>query len=311
MLATLVKGPFDRSGWVFEPKLDGLRVLARFDGRDLALLSRNDKPQEAVFADVARALRSALRRPAVDDGEIVCFDAGGRTSFCTQQQRFHLLDPAEIRARAERYPALLFLFDLLWIAGRDVTGEPLAERKQLLREAIVWSDRARWTEFHERKGRALFRDACRRGEEGIMGKRLTSPYVSRRDPAWVKIKCLSRQEFVTGGFTDPQRSRVGLGALLVGYYEGRKLVYTGKVGTGYTRAVLLDLHSRLDWLVRALPVRRGGTARGTGSPLDAARAGGGDRLRGVDAERPAPAAALRLFGSQRRSRCARFCAHFP
>jgi bifunctional non-homologous end joining protein LigD len=250
MAATLVEGPFDHPGWIFEPKLDGLRVLGRFDGRDLTLLSRNDRPQEAMFPDVAAALRGALAQPAVVDGEVVCFDDRGRTSFRALQQRFHLLDPAEIQARAERYPAYIFLFDLLWLAGRDLTGEPLSERKRLLREAVRWSDRVLWTGFREREGKALFRDACRRGEEGIIGKLLTSPYVGRRDPAWVKVKCLGRQEFVIGGFTDPQRSRVGLGALLVGYYEGDRLVYAGKVGTGYTREVLLDLRRRLDRLAR-------------------------------------------------------------
>jgi bifunctional non-homologous end joining protein LigD len=250
MAATLVEGPFDHPGWIFEPKLDGLRVLARSDGSKVTLLSRNDKPQEATFPEVARALAEALPESAVADGEIVCFDSEGRTSFRALQQRFHLLDPGEIRARAERFPAFVFLFDLLWLDGRDLTSEPLSERKRLLREAVRWSDRVRWTEFREGGGKALFRAACRRGDEGVIGKLLTSPYVGRRDPAWVKVKCLGRQEFVIGGFTDPQRSRVGLGALLVGYYEGDRLVYAGKVGTGYTRETLLDLRRRLDKLVR-------------------------------------------------------------
>src|SRR5689334_8428270 len=94
MAATLVDRPFDHPDWLFEPKLDGLRVLARFDGRAVALVSRNDKPQEGMFPDVAAALRKALRRPAVADGEVVCFDADGRTSFRALQQRFHLIDPA-------------------------------------------------------------------------------------------------------------------------------------------------------------------------------------------------------------------------
>ncbi len=251
MAATLVDAPFDHPGWIFEPKFDGLRVLVRFDGRDLTLLSRNDKPQEAMFPDVAAALREALRRPAVLDGEVVCFDDTGRTSFRALQQRFHLLDPEQIRERAERFPASIFLFDLLWLDSRDLTGEPLSERKRLLKESVAWSDRVRRTEFHKGKGRALFREACRRGDEGIIGKLLSSRYVGGRDPSWVKIKCLGRQEFVIGGFTDPQRSRVGLGALLVGYYEGGKLVFAGKVGTGYTRETLLSLRDRLGRIVRA------------------------------------------------------------
>lgn len=265
MAATLVDRPFDHPGWVFEPKFDGLRVLVRFDGRQLTLISRNDKPQEALFPEVAGALSAALAEPAVLDGEVVCFDDRGRTSFRALQQRFHLQDPDEIRARSEQFPASIFLFDLLWLDGRDLTGEPLSERKRLLRRAVRWSDRVRWTEYREGGGRALLRAACRRGEEGVIGKLLASRYVGRRDPAWVKLKCLGRQEFVVVGFTDPQRSRVGLGALLVGYYDGDGLTYAGKVGTGYTRETLLDLRRRLDRLERrGSPLASGDPPRGPG-----------------------------------------------
>lgn len=249
-MATLVASPFDHPDWVFEPKYDGLRVLVYFDGHDVRLVSRNGKPQESMFPDVAAPLRKDLKQPAVVDGEIVCFDDRGRTSFRALQQRFHLKDAAEIDARGRQYPASICLFDLLWLAGRDVTPEPLSERKRLLRQAVRWSDRVRPTESDAGKGLSRFRAACRRGEEGIMAKLATSPYVAGRSAAWVKIKCLGRQEFVVGGFTDPQRSRVGLGALLVGYYDGGRLVYAGKVGTGYTRAVLLDLRRRLDAIER-------------------------------------------------------------
>src|SRR4029079_13414340 len=119
MMATLVDAPFDHPDWVFEPKFDGLRVLVRFDGRHLAFISRTDKPQEGMFPDVATALERSLARPAVLDGEIVCFDDEGRTSFRALQQRFHLTDPDEVRAPAERFPASIYLFDVLWINYRD------------------------------------------------------------------------------------------------------------------------------------------------------------------------------------------------
>lgn len=250
MMATLVTGPFDHPDWVFEPKFDGLRVLAYFDGRDVRLISRNDKPQESMFPDVAAALRRSLRRPAVVDGEIVCFDKKGRTSFRALQQRFHLTDPDEIVTRGEQYPASIFLFDVLWLDGRNLTVEPLSVRKRWLRNAARWSGRIRRTEFRAERGKTLFRAACRRGEEGIIAKLATSPYVAGRSPAWAKIKCLGRQEFVIGGFTDPQRSRVGLGALLVGYYDDGRLTFAGKVGTGYTRETLLSLRERLDRVER-------------------------------------------------------------
>ena len=212
MTATLAADAFDDADWLYEPKFDGLRVLVYFDGRNVRLMSRNDKPQESMFPDVAAALGKALRRSCVLDGEIVCFDARGRSSFRALQQRFHLTDPHEIAIRRERFPAYVCLFDLLWLDGVYRTAEPLSVRKNLLRSAVRWSDRVRWTDSQAGDGIAQFRAACRRGDEGIMAKLATSRYVAGRSPAWVKIKCLGRQEFVIGGFTEPQRSRVGLGA---------------------------------------------------------------------------------------------------
>ncbi len=247
MLATLVGEPFDDPAWVFEPKYDGLRVLGVFDGRSLTLLSRNNASQNGPFPDVAAALRAALDRPAVVDGEVVCLDEHGRSSFRALQQRFHLKDRREIEARAEQHPAYLYLFDVLSLDGEDLTDRPLRERKKRLRGAVHWSDRVRWTPVTRGTGAEMLRRACREGGEGVIGKHRDSPYVVGRSPWWVKVKCVGRQEFVIGGFTDPQRSRVGIGALLVGYYtdDGRRLIYAGKVGTGYTREALLDLRARL------------------------------------------------------------------
>ena len=255
MLCTLVAEPIDDPGWIFEPKFDGLRVLCRFDGHELTLLSRNQRSQDFQFPDVVAALRPCLTRPVILDGEVVCFDDQGRTSFRALQQRFHLKDPGEVRARAEKHPAFLQLFDILYFDRYDVTDLPLEERKELLGDAVRWSDRVRFTVFQRGDGKALWRDACRRGEEGIVAKRLDSLYVAGRGEAWAKIKCVGRQEFVVVGWTDPRRSRVGLGALLVGYYsdDGRRLLYAGKVGTGYTRDVLLDLRGRLEKIEQREP----------------------------------------------------------
>jgi bifunctional non-homologous end joining protein LigD len=250
MLCTLVDVAFDSPDWTFEPKFDGLRVLARFDGRAVTLLSRNDKPQGSRFPEIVAGLRAALRHPAIVDGEVVCFGEDGRTSFRALQQRFHLDDPEEIQRRMALHPAYLYLFDILYLDRFDVTGLPLARRRELLREAVAWSDRVRLADSEPSHGIELWRRACAASEEGIVGKRLDSPYIHGRSDAWVKIKCVSRQEFVVGGWTDPQRSRVGLGALLVGYYEGDRLRYAGKVGTGYTRETLHELRRRLDALGR-------------------------------------------------------------
>jgi bifunctional non-homologous end joining protein LigD len=250
MLCTLVDAAFDSPDWAFEPKLDGLRVLARFDGGALTLLSRNNKPQESRFPEIAEGLRRSLRHPAIIDGEVVCLDEAGKSSFRELQQRFHLDDTGEIRRRMERHPAFLYVFDVLYLDRFDVTRLPLSRRRALLGEAVAWSDRIRLTTSGPAKGIEAWERACEASEEGIIGKRLDSRYVPGRSDAWVKIKCVGRQEFVIAGWTDPKRSRVGLGALLVGYYEGGGLRYAGKVGTGYTREVLLDLRSRLDELDR-------------------------------------------------------------
>ncbi len=266
MLCTLVAEPFNDDRWMFEPKYDGLRVLGVFDGEKLTLLSRNEQEQNLQFPDIVAALQANLRYPAVVDGEVVCFDAQGRTSFRVLQQRFHLKDAAEVQQRMQEYPAFLYLFDILYVDHYDVTGLPLEKRKELLREAVDWSEHIRWTPFQDGDmGVKQFRHACREQVEGIVGKLRTSRYVGGRSDAWVKIKCLSKQEFVIVGFTDPQRSRVGLGALLVGYYsdDGKQLIYAGKVGTGFTHETLLDLRARLEPLVqRTSPITRSGAPHG-------------------------------------------------
>ena len=250
MLCTLVDSAFDSPDGTFEPKFDGLRVLARFDGSELTLLSRNNKPQEPRFPEIGEGLRQSLRHAAIIDGEVVCLDEAGKPSFRELQQRFHLDAAEEIRRRIERHPAFLYAFDVLYLDRFDVTRLPLARRRELLGEAVAWSDRIRLTASVPAKGIEEWRRACEASEEGIVGKRLDSPYVPGRSDAWVKIKCVGRQEFVIAGWTDPQRSRVGLGALLVGYFEGDRLRYAGKVGTGYSRDVLLDLRRRFDELGR-------------------------------------------------------------
>ena len=250
MLCTLIDAAFDSPEWTFEPKLDGLRILARYDGDSLTLLSRNNKPQEARFPEIVGGLRRALDAAAIIDGEIVCLDESGKASFRELQQRFHLDDAAEIRRRMEKHPAYLFAFDILHLGRFDVTRLPLSRRRDLLRETVIPSDRIRITESTHTHGIEKFRRACEAAEEGIVGKRLDSLYISGRSDAWVKIKCVGRQEFVIGGWTDPQRSRVGFGAILVGYYDDERLRYAGKVGTGYTREALLELRRRFDGLSR-------------------------------------------------------------
>jgi DNA ligase D-like protein (predicted ligase) len=251
MLCQLVKEPFNSADWVFEPKLDGLRVLCRCNRDDIDLLSRNELHQEAQFPEIVDGLRKSVRNPALLDGEIVCLDENGRSSFRALQQRFHISDAGIVARRVKLYPAYLYVFDILFFDGDDVRGQPLSKRKKLLRRAVRWNGTIRFTPMTPEKGIPMLREACRNGEEGIVAKRTDSSYRGDRSGAWLKIKCSGRQEFVIGGFTDPQKSRVGLGALLVGYYDDDgSFYYAGKVGTGFTNELLHDLRKRLDPLVQ-------------------------------------------------------------
>src|SRR6266404_9031774 len=132
MLCTLVAEPFDNPAWIFEPKYDGLRILGRFDGRELILLSRNQAAQNFQFPDIVEALQASLTRPAIVDGEIVCFDEHGQSSFRSLQQRFHLKNAREVEARRKQHPAYIYLFDLLYVDQYDITTLPLKDRKKLL-----------------------------------------------------------------------------------------------------------------------------------------------------------------------------------
>jgi bifunctional non-homologous end joining protein LigD len=191
----------------------------------------------------------------------------GRTSFARLQQRIGISDPG--RARQSPVAVFYYVFDLLHLEGHDTTALPLRARKSLLRGTLSFRSRTlRYTPHRNAEGEVLFAAACAQGWEGAIAKLADAPYVGRRSGDWLKFKCSAGQELVVGGFTEPTRSRVGLGALLVGYYEAGDLVYAGKVGTGFSQATLRELRQRLDALetpdspFRGDDVRR--AARGSG-----------------------------------------------
>jgi bifunctional non-homologous end joining protein LigD len=197
---------------------------------------------------------------------VVAFDRG-RTSFGRLQQRIGISDPW--RARRSPVAVFYYVFDLLHLDGCDTTALPLRARKSLLRDTLSFRSRAlRYTTHRNAEGEALFAVACARGWEGVIAKRADAPYVGRRSGDWLKFKCSAGQELVVGGFTEPTGSRVGLGALVVGYYQGDDLVYAGKVGTGFSQATLRELRRRLDALETPDPPFRdhdvGRAARGPG-----------------------------------------------
>ncbi len=249
MLATLADDPPPVGGWIYEPKLDGVRVLVFASQGRVRLFSRNRKPLDAAYPELVEALSLAVRGDAVLDGEVVAIDPKrGVSSFALLQQRMQLRDP--VRAARSGVPVTLYLFDILHYEGFDLTGLPLVDRKSVLRDVVWYDDPIRFTPFRTSGSARMYRDACARGAEGIIAKRADSRYVGTRSPEWLKIKCVLQQEFVIGGYTEPQGSRERLGALLVGYYDGDVLRYAGKVGTGYDRMTLEMLHQKLTPLHR-------------------------------------------------------------
>jgi DNA ligase D-like protein (predicted ligase) len=243
MLATLTDDRFSDAGWVFERKFDGVRCLARRDSRGrVRLLSRNDQDMSGTYPEIADAVRERGRGDLLIDGEVVAF-VGHKTSFERLQGRLGVTDPD--KARATGIAVYYYVFDVLHADGHDTRRLPLLARKSVLRAAVDFGGPLRFTPYRREAGEEAYRRACERGEEGIIAKRTDAPYVSGRSRDWLKFKCVLDQELVIGGWTEPKGSRIGVGALLVGYYDGKTLVYAGKVGTGFGQAMLRSLAADL------------------------------------------------------------------
>jgi bifunctional non-homologous end joining protein LigD len=239
MKAVLWDEPFSDPDWIFERKLDGVRCLAHRDRNGLRLVSRTDRTMNGDYPELVEALQHEPYDDFVIDGEVVAFDSQGITSFSRLQRRHR-----------EQVAIFYYAFDLLRLGGEDVRELPLRERKARLRRALRFKGRVRFSPHRNEHGEELFRDACRKGLEGLMAKRADSPYRATRSSDWRKLKCHAEQELVIGGYTAPQGSRTDFGALLVGYFEDGRLRYAGKVGTGFDQATLRDLGARLRKLER-------------------------------------------------------------
>jgi len=234
MLATLIDSPFDDKDWVFETKWDGFRLVAKIGDEGTSLYSRNGNNVTARYARVAEALGS-IDHHAVIDGELVALDAGGRS-------RFQLLQNA-LRGKARlRY----YVFDLMFLDGRDMRSKPLLERKQQLRSIISRHPLIRYSPHSREHGIAEFDKARRAGEEGIIAKRAAGLYYSgKRTREWLKIKAGHEQEAVIVGFTAPRGSREHFGSVVLAVYDKGKLVYVGHSGGGFSRDMLRTLHARM------------------------------------------------------------------
>jgi len=252
MLATVGTALPTDGDWVFEPKYDGIRILAFAAGGSVALISRNGIDKTRQFPEVADALRTLhkrVRRPFVADGELVALHDGAPARFQALQGRMHVEDTDAIAGHRSASPTALILFDMLVDGKASLVTEPWRVRRNHLvallhppgrSDALRLSDTAS-------DGAAMLRDAQAHGWEGVIAKRADAPYeVGRRSRAWLKLKLEKRQEFVVGGWTEPRKSREYIGALLLGFYDrGGALIYAGHTGTGFTRKSLLEMYRLL------------------------------------------------------------------
>jgi bifunctional non-homologous end joining protein LigD len=260
MLASIGNRPFSRKDWLFEIKYDGVRVLAVRAGKETQLLGRIGQDITASYPEITRALRVLPLERFIIDGEIVALDEKGHPSFQRLQQRMHLKNPLDIEQARSVVPANAIFFDCLSLNERDLRSLPLLERKECLKLFLPARGVIRYGDHVLEHGEAFFEAACEQRLEGIVAKRTHSRYLAGRSKDWVKIKCQLRQEFVIGGYTDPQGTRGHFGALHLGLYQDGRLVYVSKVGTGFDEKTLKTIWGMLQ------PLRRSTTPFEVGAP---------------------------------------------
>jgi bifunctional non-homologous end joining protein LigD len=240
-LATLTREPFSNPNWIFEPKLDGIRCLAFRKGRSLKLFSRNALLLNDRFPELVKPLLNQESSGYILDGEVVALERGV-SRFAVLQQRMQV-----------KVAVFYYVFDLIYCDGYDLTQLELQQRKEILQRRFAFLDPIRYTAHRQADGEAFYQEACAKGWEGIIAKRASSVYVHQRSAEWLKFKCENQQEFVIIGYTDPAGQREGIGALLIGLYEKARLLYAGKVGTGFNTPTLLELQSKLSKIERRSP----------------------------------------------------------
>jgi bifunctional non-homologous end joining protein LigD len=264
MLATLADKPFSDPAWLYEIKYDGVRVLAARDGARVALYGRAGQDFTARYPEVVTALRALPLERFVLDGEVVALDEAGRPSFQRLQNRLHLPPPADVERARSTVPVSAVFFDALALDGRDLRRRPLLERKAALALTVPARGVIRYGDHVLERGEAFYEAAAEQRVEGILAKRADSVYTGGRTRDWLKLKCHLRQEFVIGGWTDPQGGRGWFGALHLGVYDNERLVYVAKVGTGFDDSTLRLVWDQLQRLARATSPFEVGTPSGRG-----------------------------------------------
>jgi len=246
-LATLVSEPPAGDEWLHELKFDGYRMLCYLSRGKARFLSRNGKDWTEKFPNLLEALKKFPAATAILDGEIVILDKEGRSSFQKLQQAM----------KNSSSPFIFEIFDLVYLDGFNIARTPLRERKALLQELLT-SDKLkgtrgqlRYSDHVEGNGLQFFKQACEHGIEGIVSKLADSPYESTRNRNWLKTKCIKRQEFVIAGYTPSKKGFPGFGSLILGVYDKGKLIYSGRVGTGFSIKQRLELQKKLDRISQA------------------------------------------------------------
>ncbi|NGX56643.1 MAG: hypothetical protein K1060chlam5_00886 [Candidatus Anoxychlamydiales bacterium] len=221
MLATLTEKYFSDSNWLYEEKFDGIRAIIHKKNNKVILYSRNKNKLNNRFSSLVKELEKLKTKDYIADCEIVAFDKNV-TSFSKLQ-----------RIKKEKVDIFIYIFDLLYFDKFDLREDPLIKRKEILKKKLKFSKKIRYSKHVLKEGIKLFKKMCKEKKEGVIAKKKDSKYISKRSRNWLKFKCSKGQEFIIIGYTSPKRSRVGFGALLLGYYDDKKLNYAGKVGTGF------------------------------------------------------------------------------
>jgi bifunctional non-homologous end joining protein LigD len=237
MLATLVDVPFTRSNWIFEEKYDGVRILAYKEGTRVTLISRNAIDRTEHYPEIAQAVLALKSETLLLDGEVVVFDANGVS-------RFELLQQGKGKPEYA-------IFDCLYRDGKDLRRDPLSLRRGILEGLSRLGPKLRLSAKLDPDGLKAFRIASRKGLEGVVCKNLEAVYESSRSREWLKVKVHHEQEFVIGGFTKPKGTRSAFGALLLGVYDRKGLLYTGKVGTGFDEETLSNLRHKFQPIIQS------------------------------------------------------------
>lgn len=245
MLATLTDSYFSSTDWIFEHKFDGERCLVFKKNGTVTLKSRNNKTKNQEYPELVEAFEAQEADNFIVDGEIITIGKEGVSDFQVLQKRINLSTESKVQEIRKTIKISFEIFDIMYVDGYDLRAVPLLGRKKILKNLLDYHGILSFTQHITGDGISFFKKACKKHWEGLIAKKSASTYVGKRSADWLKFKCIMKQELVIGGFTDPQGSRKGFGALLVGYYRNGALQYAGKVGTGYSEAELTMLFKKL------------------------------------------------------------------